>query len=435
MRARTLACLMWMLAPAASLGAAPASAAPAKVAPAAASQPRLLKQLEVTTDRNFRLLNPDRYVQVRDEHETGAEPGFTLDALQLTILDLTRLETAKVRVGLQALYGERAAMFIDGQATWQNKSGQAYPTFQASLLAYDPERKRCGVLLDNSASDGVDGSWRSRFLYLAWDPAKDSLGQEVLLREDAGTKAERYLKFFVELGPDPSGRYQYFLSMQALPSEERPDRAAGRLELSRLDLDSLQVDWRYTFDTPVSNNKNVYSSYRWAFSPDGSHLVLAEYSEADLEPIEPPPSLYLVNIAGKSHLSMPVRHTPYGLVVDATNRTLVVASSQDRKLTLYDLEKRAREREVDGPSRVHQAALSRDGKQLILFPRGRALELRDLTSLKLKVSLQISKLLPGTPALDGERTCVSLDRRFAVVPPADEYGFGDEKGLYVLELP
>jgi hypothetical protein len=430
MRARALPCLVAML----SL-TAPAGAAPPKAALPAAGPPRLVKRLEVTTDRNFRLLNPDRYVQVREERETGAQPSFTLDALLPTILDLATLETARLRVGLQALYGERAAVLLDGQATWQNKHGQSFPTFQVKLLAYDPARKRSGVLVDNTARDREDGSWRNRWLYLAWDPAEDRLGREVLLREDAGTKAERYLKFFVELGPDPTGRYQYFASMQALPSEEQPGRAAGRLELSRLDLDSLQVDWRYTFDTPVSNNKNAYSSYRWAFSPDGAYLVLAEYSEEDGVVYEPPPSLYVVSIAGQSHLRLPVRHTPYGLVMDAANRSLVVASSQDRKLTLYDLEKRAQVREVSAPSRVHQAALSRDGKQLILFPRGRALELRDLASLKLKASLQVSKLLPGSPALDAERTCVTLDRRFAVVPPADEHGFGTEQGLYVLELP
>ncbi len=419
MRAPALACLL---------------ALTALAAPALAGPPRLVKQLEVTTDRDFRLLNPDRYVQVRTERETGAEPDLTLDALLPSVLDLHALEVARLRVDLRALYGERAAMFLDGQALRRNQGGRAFPTFRARLLSYDPERKRCGLLLDNSADGEADG-WRNRWLYLPWDPVSGALGKEVVLREDQGGKAERYQRFFVELGPDPSGRHQYFLSMQALPSAEQPDRAAGRLAISRLDLDALALEPVHAFDTPTSNNKNVYQGYRWAFSPDGTWLALAEYSEADLEPIDPPPAVHLVDLAKRGHFSMPVRHTPYGLVFSADNRRLVVASSQDRKLTPYDLEKRVRGKEAGAPSRVHQAALCRDGKSLLLFPRGRAMELRDLVSLKLQRSLPVARLLPGSPALDAERMAVTLDRRYAVVPPADEHGFGHEHGLYVLELP
>jgi hypothetical protein len=429
MRALSLATsLVWLW----TLG--PAWAKPATKPATRPGSPRLVKKLELTTDRDFRLLSPGRYVQIREERERAAEPLAALDFLVPTVLDLARLEPIRLRVDLRPLVTERADILLDGEATWSHKAGTRFPTFQVKLVAYDPERGRSGLLVRNTPPDGPDGSFRRRHLYLPWEPAANTLGEAVLLSEAQGGRDESDEKYFVELGLDPTGRHLYFLTLEKLPAEE-PDLAAGRLVALRLDLDARRVDWRYTFETGPSQSKKVFSSYRSALSPDGSLLLLAEYSEADDEPGVRAPVVHVVDVAARSHFSLPILHTPYGLVVDEKNHFLTVANSQDRKLVLYDLQKRVKLREAPAPGRVHQAALTRDGQAVLLWPRGRTLELRGLPSLKRTASLEVARITPGSPALDAERTLLTLDRRHALVPPSDQYGFGQEEGLYVLELP
>ncbi|HOX42029.1 MAG TPA: hypothetical protein PK668_00450 [Myxococcota bacterium] len=420
MRARTLACLLGVL----SLSA-----------PALAGPPRLVKQLPVPTDREYHLLNPDRYVQVRVERLLAEPPNRCLDGLAVTVVDLAKLEAVELRIDLKPLVAERAEMFLDGQPTWQNQAGDTHASFQVKLLRYDPERGRSGLLVDNRPPD-EGGAWRRRLLYVPWDPRENRLGKEIVLHEVEGDRSSPDARRFTELGPDPTGRYEYFLATEKLP-EDDSGRSATRLLALRLDLDTRQVDWRYSLETAPASRPafGSFGTFLGGLSRDGGLLLLAEYTETWDTPLEPPPEVRIIDVAKQSHFGLPILHTPYGLVVGPQAQLLVVANSQDRKLVAYDLDKRARLRDAAAPGQVHKAVLSRDGKGVWLFARGRTLELRALPTLKLQASFPIGKLLPGTPALDAERSAVTLDGRFLVAPEADPHGFGKDQGLFVLELP
>jgi hypothetical protein len=225
---------------------------------------------------------------------------------------------------------------------------------------------------------------------------------------------------FYKIGMDPEGRNFYFFDTHPLYGEET---TKDSLTVYRFNVESRTVDWRYTVKTPVRSRKTAAGSYTMnAFaSPDFSRIVLWEYDEEyELGSrkgwLKNPPAMgYVIDVAASSHFEINVPSTPYGQIIDRSNRYLLLGSNQYGSLHRIDLEKKKEDLAIQGSKGMFFFTLSESGKNLYVFTKT-MVEVRSWPDLKIVKTIPLSKIIPGVgQLLTSEAMIGTNDGKFAVI--------------------
>ncbi len=420
------------------LAAALALVAPLAQAKSPTTGPRPLvvqrTRLDVKTRGVFRLVHPTRYVQVRCDTERGEAPDVTDRVLVCALVDLQNKAIEEVRLSTAKLHQALGEDFIAG-ATWRNKAGHTFSTFEVRLASYFPDRGFAGLLVRNDYTDRAAGTWAQRVFYVAWDLASDSMAWRLLLEDFAGNYADRFAHYVRDAGPSADGRTHTVWVAQKIAAPDQPDRQAALVSLRRISLAEKRLAWSYGFQTPASTNPNIHSRLRATPSPDGRLWVFTEYSEKGDGDIDPEPALTVLSAVDGEHFRLPVPFTPYGVAISDDNRWLVIGSNQLGELHRYDLRARKRDRKRKVLRRIHMLALTADGERLLVLANAQAVPVLRFPSLRPAGRIPVRRILEGEKYIAPERGVISADRRYLVMPTTtDDHGFAERSGVHVVEL-
>ena len=249
---------------------------------------------------------------------------------------------------------------------------------------------------------------------------------------------------FFLIGADPSGSYFYFFDSVYFYDREK---TAGDFRVYRFNTSSRSLDWQYTVSAPVREKRIASDYYIKAFaSPDYSKLVFWEY-EGGYDPDtkrgqlqNPPAQAFVVDVAAKSHFSVPIPSTPYAAMIDRDNSYLLLGSNQFGTIHRINLATQKEDLTLNGTRGMFKAALSPGGKNVFIFTKT-GVELRDWPSLRLVKTIPLSKIFPGVQTLlASEQMLVTSDGRHAVIGALKKgahgpwYSADQDDGFCLLEL-
>ena len=276
---------------------------------------------------------------------------------------------------------------------------------------------------------------RYSYNYVSFDPAKNTVNWIEKIADGN----------YHEIGMDPEGKYFYFYDAHPVYKEET---TRDSLTVYRFNVDSRNIDWRYTIKTPVRSRKTSAGSYTMnAFaSSDYSRLVLWEYDEEYETGTrrgwlkDPTARAYIINAGGNSHFEISVPSTPYGMVIGRDNRYFLMGSNQYGTLHRVDLQNKKEDITIQGSKGMFYFTLSGGGKNLYIFTKT-MVEVRSWPDLKMIKSIPFNKIIPGvSQLLTSEPMTGTVDGRYTVIGILEKASNGpwwsasSSSGFYLLSI-
>jgi hypothetical protein len=241
------------------------------------------------------------------------------------------------------------------------------------------------------------------------------------------------------LGYDPTDAHWYFAYAVRAEGAELSDGPV-RLELARVKLESVEIDWRLTLEPPRRARRLNIDSAR--FSPDGSRLALVEYDDRAGErkhPARPPAQVYVIDVATRRVDTYPIPLSAYGAAFTPDSRFLLIGSHETGTVLRIDVVERRQTHSVQATKTIHELHVPPAGGYFLvvnnyeLSPR-KVVDVRSTEDLRLITSVPIDELFPGcskgSPGFD--RT---MDGRYLFAGSCRQARPKGASGLWVLRPP
>jgi hypothetical protein len=394
--------------------AGPAPAAPPPAPPAGDPQQlRFLAELRVEPSKNgtrigaeLQRLDPGRFIKVgmewvRDEKNRPRRPRFKL-------IDLEQRRFVEVEIPLDQL-----------PRTHTDLLGQSPPP---EIVHHDGE-KTSMIFRESRDYKAVAKH------FCQFDHRTGRFSDLVKL----GDLSES--RFLQPIGFDPQGEHLYFALENWPEGKER--RGPLSLDLARIGLKTLTVDWQLTLDLP--KRKPQLGIKGGLFSHDGRRLVFIEHSELSYPKATPPQRAYLIDVDRKTVDVLPVPVSAYGAVFSRDDRYLMFGSNELGEISRVDLAKRQVDRKSKAISMIGGFALTPSGKSLLVFGNtivgaNKVVEVRRVDDLGLRTSIPVRLLFPGQDGVHPGLVSTE-DGRLLVTPIYDKTGFPAGNGVRIFEVP
>jgi hypothetical protein len=245
--------------------------------------------------------------------------------------------------------------------------------------------------------------------------------------------ASRYLH---PIGFDPQEAHFYFAFEQYAP-DDKEKKGPASLDLSRIGLKSLAIDWQMTLDLPKRKRQLAIKGEH--FSHDGTKLALIEHSERSYPTAIPPQRAYVIDLEKRTTDVYPTPLSAYGATFTRDDRYLLLGSNELGEIVRLDLARKRIDLKTKGVTLINGFGLTPSGKSLLVFANTilaspKVVEVRRVDTLALKTSIPMRLLFPG---LDGVHAgfVSTEDGRFLVSSICDKTGFPSGTGIRLYEVP
>ena len=241
------------------------------------------------------------------------------------------------------------------------------------------------------------------------------------------------------LGYDPTDTHWYFAWAVRAEKAELSDGPV-RYELARVDLKTVEIDWRLTIEPPRRARRLKIDSAR--FSKDGSRLALVEYNDRAGErdaPARPQQQVYVIDVARRRIDTYPIPLSAYGAAFPPDSRFLLVGSHEAGTVLRIDVVDRKQTHSVQATKTIHEFHVAPAGGYFLvvnnyeLSPR-KVVDVRSTEDLKLITSIPIEELFPGcskgSPGFHG-----TMDGKYLFAGSCRQSRPNGASGLWVLQPP
>jgi hypothetical protein len=205
--------------------------------------------------------------------------------------------------------------------------------------------------------------------------------------------------FFNPIGSDREDKYFYYAQSDRI--DKPPHIYNGTFHIiCRIELASLTVDTLLTVHMP--ERKTNLSFQHTLISPDGQWLVLSEHWDEGYRRGDPngaPPRTYIIDIKAKTLKTCLIPSAPYGHVITADSKYLLLGSYEGGKIVKIDLEKAEVVQWVKGSSLVIDFHIAPSGNYFLIgyheekSPR-KMYDVRSVHDLSLITSVFLKDLFP-----------------------------------------
>jgi hypothetical protein len=211
--------------------------------------------------------------------------------------------------------------------------------------------------------------------------------------------------FLHPLGFDASDARWWFADVTT--DDRDAQRRPIAYDLARVDLRSMEIDWRMTLELPPRARRLSVNTAR--FSPDGRWLALVEYDDRAGQrdgPAKPQAQLYAIDVASRRVDTYPIPLSAYGVAFTPDSRFLLVGSHEEGTILRLDLADRKQTHQVQATRTIHEFHVAPGGDYFLvvnnyeLSPR-KVVDVRRTSDLALVTSLPIADLFPGCKGSPG----------------------------------
>lgn len=354
----------------------------------------------------WRRLSANRYHLLGAVREPRRPPRHRL-------LDLQTLEVVETRLPFEDFPREHLAALGIGKLQG------------AELLHHDGE-------VTTMLVDQMDG-WRRKAVHLVQYDHRAARFSRLLKIADVVPGG-----YLHPLGFDPADAHWYF-AWAVRAEGAAPSDGPLRYELARVDLRTLEIDWRLTLAPPPRARRLKLDSA--TFSPDGSRLALVEYDDLAGRrdrPARPPAQAHVVELASRRIDAYPVPLSAYGVAFTPDSRFLLVGSQEEGTIVRIDTVGRRQTHAVQATKTIHELhAPPGAGYFLVVYDYERTsrkvVDVRSTADLAPITSIPIGDLFPGCQGSPGfQRT---IDGRFLLTSGCAAGRPGGAASLLVLRPP
>lgn len=211
-------------------------------------------------------------------------------------------------------------------------------------------------------------------------------------------------------GFDPADEHWYF-AYAVRADGARVSDGPLRYELARVNLRTVEIDWRLTLQLPPRARQLKIDSAR--FSLDGRRLALVEYNDRAGErdqPARPQQQAYVIDVASGRIDTYPIPLSAYGAAFTPDSRFLLIGSHEQGTIVRIDVVDRKQTHAVQATKTIHELHVAPSGRYFLvvnnyeLSPR-KVVDVRSTDDLALVTSIPIDDLFPGcskgSPGFDG----------------------------------
>ncbi len=243
------------------------------------------------------------------------------------------------------------------------------------------------------------------------------------------------------LGVDPTGVF-FYAARATLGPGTVGLQGYTTLELVRVNLHTLTLDWEGALDVPKRERPLQFVGNRAFFSADGQRLALVEYSEQSLRsqyPRDEEPQVWVIDAASKRIDRYRAPLTAYGVAFSGDKRYLALGSSQRGDLWRINLEERRVDLEVKGHRMVEQFVSTPSGNGFLvlsntLLSAPKVVEVRRFADLSVQAAIPVRLFFPGSDDVYVE-SYAGLDGRMLVLPLVDAKGWPQNQGVRLFAVP
>jgi hypothetical protein len=398
-----------------ALSSAPAFAAPPAAPPAPPpGELRFLEELRVEPSKggtrigaDLQKLDPGRFIKVGMEWERDAKNRPTRPRFK--VLDLQQRRVVEVVIPLEQL--PRAATELLGQAP------------PPELVHHDGERT--SMIFRESRNSKEVAKY-----FCQYDHRAGRFSELVRLGD---LNASRFLH---PIGFDPQEEHFYF-AFENYPPGDKEKKGPASLDLSRIGLKTLAMDWQMTLELPKRKRQLAIKGKH--FSHDGRRLALVEHSERSYPIAIPPQQVYVLDLEKRTIDAFPTPLSAYGGLFARDDRSLLLGSNELGEIIRINLAQRRIDLRAKGITLINGLALTPSGRSLLVFANTilaspKVVEVRRADTLVLRTSIPVRLLFPGQ---DGVHLgfVSSEDGRMLVSPIPDASGFPAGNGVRIYEVP
>jgi hypothetical protein len=273
------------------------------------------------------------------------------------------------------------SFFLREAASFPGASGSGFPRYRLrSLLFYDTDDRRAGLLLDESPARTRKGA--RRLHYLHWDLARRQITSSLLLGEES---TGSYPDGIEALLYDPK-RQELLCQVSETPSP-RPADVATVVSILAISPQAQRVVGQVSTARTVSRGPFV--------DRDRRRALVAEYAERDGET----PRGYLVDLETGKHTAMAIPLTTYGAAFNPDGKVLYLYGSKRGVVEARATESGKLLRTAKVGSLGHGLAWIGPGALLLL--RNSGLQPLDAKRLTKRPFIPSTKLYPGFSHVEG----------------------------------